>query len=84
MVTEHKLLKGTPEEIAEYITSLPNYTSGLGNKLDIKKQLDNIGLEKLGMVFYLGTEMSLVSLYVHPIDVTKRGSIAYIEKLTNE
>ena len=76
MITENKLIKGSPEEIVEYITTQPNYTSAFGGKLDIKEQLDKIGLEKISMVFYLekrsDTEMALVSIYVHIIDVVER------------
>jgi|LakMenEpi03Aug12_release.lakeMendotaPanAssembly.Ray.scaffolds.fasta_scaffold3523392_1 hypothetical protein len=46
MIQEHKLIKGSPEEIVEYITTQPNYTSSFGGKPDIKEQLDKIGLEK--------------------------------------
>jgi hypothetical protein len=47
MIQEHKLVKGTTEEIMEYITSQPNYTTPhIVDKLYIKKQLDGIGVVK--------------------------------------
>jgi len=50
MITEHKLIRGTPEEIIQYIVSKPNYKPT--DRFDIKKQIDKIGLEKQSMIFY--------------------------------
>jgi hypothetical protein len=74
MITEHKLIKGTPKEIQQYIVSQIGYQHR--DNLDITNQLNKIGLEKQGMIFYLqqvsDTEFKFVSIYVHTIDTAAR------------
>ena len=74
MITTHELIKGTSEEILQHITSKPTYSHR--DSFDIQKQLDSIGLEKQGMLFYLEQpdEFNLVlkSVYVHVVDAVAR------------
>jgi hypothetical protein len=74
MIQEHKLVKGTIEEILQYTTSQPNYIQ----ICDLKEQLDTIGLEKISMVSYAektqnvdgvnGVNIAMKTLYVHIIN----------------
>jgi len=73
MITKHTLIKGTPEEIQQYIVSQIEYKHN--DSFDIKDQLNKIGLEKQGMIFYLekvSDIIKLVSIYVHTVDAVAR------------
>lgn len=70
MITEHTLIKGTPEEIQQYIVSQIGYKHH--DIFDITDQLNKIGLEKQGRIVYFqqvsDIEIELNSIYVHIID----------------
>jgi len=74
MITTHELIKGTSEEILQHITSKPTYSHR--DSFDIQTQLDTIGLEKQGMVFYLeqpdASNFVFKNVYVHIIDGVRR------------